>query len=116
MVDRKNTGKLLSFPAPSLVPGSSTDDWDRRILGTRNNLVSALEFLRSAYNERLAGRPIKAADQILAQIEIILRYDENIPPCTVVGSIRIHRSVSPETKRKVLLVFPGNWKPCLKNR
>jgi hypothetical protein len=55
MADRNNPGKLLLFPAPTPVPRSSAEDWDRRILETRDNLVSALEFLRSAYNEILAG-------------------------------------------------------------
>jgi hypothetical protein len=116
MVDQNNTGKLISFPAPALVHGSSVEDWDRRILETRDNLVSALEFLRIVYNERLAGRPTKAVDQIMAQIESILRYDEKIPPYTVVGAIRVHGSTSPATKRKALLVFPASCKPCLKNR
>jgi hypothetical protein len=116
MVQRNNGGKLLLFPAPTPVPGSSAEDWDRRILETRDNLVSALEFLRTVYNERLAGRPIKAADQILTQVETIVRYDEKVPPYTVVGAIKIHGSASPKIKRKVLLVFPASWKPRLKNR
>ena len=115
MVDRNNAGKLLLFPAPTPASGSSAEDWDRRILETRDNLVGALEFLRTVYNERLAGRPIKAADQILTQVETILRHDEKIPPYTVVGAIKVHGSASPEMKRTVLLVFPASWKPCLKN-
>ena len=114
MVDRNNAGKLLLFPAPTPASGSSAEDWDRRILETRDNLVGALEFLRTVYNERLAGRPIKAADQILTQVETILRHDEKIPPYTVVGAIKVHGSASPEIKRTVLLVFPASWKPCLK--
>jgi hypothetical protein len=116
MVDRNNAGKLLLFPAPTPASGSSAEDWDRRILETRDNLVGALEFLRTVYNERLAGRPIKAADQILTQVETILRHDEKIPPYTVVGAIKVHGSASPEIKRTVLLVFPASWKPRLKNR
>ena len=115
MVDRNNAGKLLSFPAPRPVPGSPAENWSPRILEIKDNLVGALEFLRTVYNERLAGRPIKAADQILTQVETILRHDEKVPPYTVVGAIKIHESVSPEIKRKVLLVFPASWKPCLKN-
>jgi hypothetical protein len=79
MADRNSTGNLLSFPAPAPAPGSSAEDWDRRILETRDNLVSALDFLRTVYNEWLAGRPIKAADEILAQVDTILRHDEKIP-------------------------------------
>jgi hypothetical protein len=106
LVDRNSAGKLLSFPAPTPVPGSSAEDWNRRILEIRDNLMSALEFLRITYNETLAGKPVKAADEILAQVVTILRHDERIPSYTVVGAVRIHGSTSPEAKRKVLLLFP----------
>jgi hypothetical protein len=114
MVDRNNTGNLLSFPPPTPVPGSSAEEWSSRILETRDNLVSALEFLRIAYNERLAGRPTKTADEILAQVDTVLRHDEKTPAHTIVGAIRIHRSASPEAKRKVLLVFPSSRQQSLK--
>jgi hypothetical protein len=78
MVDRNNAGKLLSFPVPRPVPGSPAENWCLRILETKDNLVSALELLRIAYNEMLAGKPVKAADEILAQVEAILRKDERI--------------------------------------
>jgi hypothetical protein len=76
-------------------------------LETKDNLVSALDFLRLAYNEMLAWKPVKAADEILAQVEAILRKDEKIPAYTVVAAIRIHGSISPDAKRKVLLFFPS---------
>jgi hypothetical protein len=107
MVNRNNAGKLLSFPAPRPVPGSPAENWSLRILEIKDNLVSALEFLRIAYNEMLAGKRVKAADEILAQIEAILRRDQKIPPYTVVADIRIHGSISPDAKRKVLLLFPA---------
>jgi hypothetical protein len=106
MFDENNTGKLLWFPAPTPVPGSSTDEWSRRILETRDNLVSALEFLRITYNESLAGRPIEPAAEIIAKVDAILKHDETIPAFTIVGAIRIQGPASPEAKRKVLLVFP----------
>jgi hypothetical protein len=106
VVDRNNAGKLLSFPAPTPVPGSSTEDWDRRILEIKDNLVNALEFLRTTYNERLAGKPVRAPDKILAQVVTILSHEEKMASYTVVGAIRIHRSRSPKAKRKVLLHFP----------
>jgi hypothetical protein len=90
MVNRNNAGKLLSFPAPRPVPGSPAENWSLRILEIKDNLVSALEFLQIAYNEMLAGKRVKAADEILAQVEAILRRDEKIPPYTVVEAIRIH--------------------------
>jgi hypothetical protein len=105
MVDRNKAGRLLSFPAPAAVPGSPAEDWSLRILETKDKLVGALEFLRVAYNEMLAGKAVKAADEILANVEAILR-DEKIPDYTVIAAIRIHKSLSPDAKRKVLLLFP----------
>jgi hypothetical protein len=107
MVHRNNSGKLFLFPAPTPVSGSPAENWSLRILETNDNLVSALEFLRIAYNEMLAGRPVKAVDEILTQVEAILRNDAKIPAYTVVATIRIHGSISPEPKRKVLLLFPA---------
>jgi hypothetical protein len=85
VADRNDADKLLSFPAPAPVPGSSFEDWNRRMIEIRDNLVSALEFLRITYNETLAGKPVKAADEILAQVVAILRNDERVPSYTVVG-------------------------------
>jgi hypothetical protein len=61
----------------------------------------------SAYNEMLAGMPVKASDEILAKIEAILRNDGKIPAYTVVAAIRIRRKTSPAAKRRVLLLFPA---------
>jgi hypothetical protein len=107
MVKRNNSGKLLLFPSPNPITGLPAENWRRRILETKDNLVSAIEFLRIAYIEMLAGKPVKAADEILAQVEAILRTDEKIPAYTVVAAIRIHGSISPEPRRKVLLLFPA---------
>jgi hypothetical protein len=66
MVHRNNAGKLLLFPAPTPPPGSADRKSSHRILETKDNLISALEFLRIAYNEMLAGRSVKSADEVLA--------------------------------------------------
>jgi hypothetical protein len=52
-------------------------------------------------------RPVNAADEVLAQVEAILRNDEKIPAYTVVAAIRIHGTISPEPKRRVPLLFPA---------
>jgi hypothetical protein len=113
MVDGKNGGRLLSFPAPTAVPGSPSEDWSFRILETKDKLLDSLELLRVAYNEMLAGKAVKAADEILANVVAILRNDEEIPDYTVVAAIRIHRPLSPDAKRKVLLRFPTACESCL---
>lgn len=107
MVNPNNAGKLLPFPVPRPVPGSRAENCCLRILETKDNLLSALELLRIAYNEMLAGKPVKATDKILAQVEAILRKDKRIPAYTVVAAIKIHGSISPDAKRKVLLPFPA---------
>jgi hypothetical protein len=107
MLHRNNAGKLLLFPAPKPIPGSPADNWSLRILEIKDNLTSALEFLRIAYNEMLAGKPVKSVDEVLARVEAILRNDAKIPAYTVVAAIRIHGWISPEPKRKVLLLFPA---------
>jgi hypothetical protein len=98
MVHTNNEGKLLSFPAATPASGSVAQNWNVRILETKDNLVSALDYLRIAYNEMLAGRPVKAADEIVAQVEAILRSSEKPALFTV-------------AKLNVLLLFPAMKAP-----
>jgi hypothetical protein len=107
MLHRNNAGKLLLFPAPKPIPGSPSDNWSLRILEIRDNLNSALEFLRIEYNGMLAGKPVKSVDEVLARVETILSNDAEVPAYRVVAAIRIHGSITPEPKRKVLLLFPA---------
>jgi hypothetical protein len=100
-----NAGKLLSFPAPTPDPGSPAENWNVRILETKDNLVSALDYLRIAYNEMLAGRPVKAADEILAHVEAILGSNERPGPFTIVSAISIRGPLPRLAKRKNLLRF-----------
>jgi hypothetical protein len=55
----------------------------------------------------LDGSPVKAADEILAQVEAILRTGGKTPAYTVVAAIRLHGSILPDAKPKVLLLFPA---------
>jgi hypothetical protein len=107
MVHLNNAGKLLLFPAPTAVHGPPSEDWSLRILETKNNLISALEFFRTAYNEMLVGRPVKSVDEGMARVEAILKNDAEVPAYKVIAAIRIHGSISPEQKRKVTLLFPA---------
>jgi hypothetical protein len=94
MLHPNNAGKLLLFPAPVPASGSLAQNWNVRILETKDNLVSALDYLRIAYNEMLAGRPVKAADEIVAHVEAIMKRHEKPTPFTV-------------AKRNILLLFPA---------
>jgi hypothetical protein len=107
MVHPNNAGKLLLFPGPAPAPGSAAQEWNVRILETKDNLVSALDYLRIAYNEMLAGRPVKAAAEIVAHVEAILKSNEKPIPFTVVSAIRIRGPIPPLAKRNILLLFPA---------
>jgi hypothetical protein len=108
------SGKLLAFPASTLPPDSlppdSLEHWIDQILETRDRLVEALEFLCNVYNEMLAGMPVRAVDEIQAQIESILQSGEDGGPYTVVATIRTRHSMPAKQPQSALLVFPGNGK------
>src|ERR1700744_3134372 len=106
MVDGNNAGRLLSFPAPTAKPESPAEDWSFRIFETKDKLLDALDYLRVAYNEMLAGKPVSPGEQILANGEFILKNNEETADSTVVAAIRIRRPLSSDAKRKVLLLFP----------
>jgi hypothetical protein len=106
MVYPRNAGKLLSFPLSTPVPEAAAQNWDLRILETRDNLVNALDYLRDESNAMLAGKATTAADEILARVETILR-NEKVSWCTVIAKIRVHGPTPRDAKRKVLLLFPA---------
>jgi hypothetical protein len=105
MIHPRNAGKLLSFPLSTTVPEAAAENWDLRILETRDNLVNALDYLRDEYNAMLAGKATTAADEVLARVETILR-NEKVSWFTVVAKIRVHGPTPRDAKRKVLLFFP----------
>jgi hypothetical protein len=102
-----STGKLSSFPLSTPVPEAAAQNWNLRILETRDNLENALDYLHDEYNAMLAGEPFTAVDEILARVEAILRNSQEVSWYTVVAKIRIHGPTSRDAKRKVLLPFPA---------
>ena len=102
MVHPRNAGKLLSFPLSKAVPEAADQNWDLRILETRDNLVNALDYLGDEYNAMLAGKATTAADELLARVETILS-NEKVSWYTVVAKIRVHGPTPRDAKRKVLL-------------
>jgi hypothetical protein len=99
MVHPRNAGKLLSFPLSTPVPEAAAQNWDLRILETRDNLVNALDYLRDEYNAMLAGKATTAADEVLARVETILR-NEKVSWYTVVAKIRVHGPTPRDGKTK----------------
>jgi hypothetical protein len=106
MIRSTSTGKLISFPLSTPVPEAAAQNWDLRILETRDNLVNALDYLRDEYNAMLAGKATTAADEVLARVATILR-NEKVSCYTVVAKIRIHGPTPRDAKRKVLLLLPA---------
>jgi hypothetical protein len=102
-----NAGKLLSFPASKVASALPTEDWCLRVLRTKDNLVEAIEFLRIAYNEMLAGKPVKGADEILAEVESIVKNDQLTTAYTAIAALRISRLIPSEAKLGALPLFPA---------
>src|ERR1700722_2367466 len=105
MVHPRNAGKLLSFTLSTPVPEAAAQNWDLRILETRDNLVNALDYLGDEYNAMLAGKATTAADELLARVKTILS-NEKVSCYKVVAKIKVHGPTPRDAKRKVLLFFP----------
>src|ERR1700688_561742 len=97
MVHPRNAGKLLSFPLSTTVPEAAAQNWDRRILETRDNLVNALDYLRDECNAMLAGKATTAADEPWARVETILR-NEKVSWYTVVANLTVHAPTPRDAK------------------
>jgi hypothetical protein len=106
-----NASKLLWFPAPTPVAYPLPQNWEFQILEIKDNLMSALDFLRSVYNDKLAGKPVRAAGEIFVQIETILKVQAELPSDTVIAAIKIHAPISRAARQKVLLFFPAAKAP-----
>jgi hypothetical protein len=87
MHNPKVPGKLLTFP-PHTLSTESVEQWIDQVLRTKDQLVDALEFLRTAYNEMLAGVPVREVDEVMAQVDAILKSDKTMKKYTVVGVVR----------------------------
>ena len=109
MRNSKAPGKLLIFPESALAP-KSLEHWIGEILKTKDHLVDALEFLRTAYNEMLAGSPVRDLDEVLAQVDAILKSDETMEKYTVVGAIRTRGAKPAKAAQGSLMLFPAHRK------
>jgi hypothetical protein len=106
MHNPKVPGKLLTFP-PHTLSTESVEQWIDQVLRTKDQLVDALEFLRTAYNEMLAGVPVREVDEVMAQVDAILKSDKTMKKYTVVGVVRTRGSRPQNAARSSLLRFPG---------
>jgi hypothetical protein len=65
--------KLLAFPEPRQNAVSQAKDWIDGILASNDHLRAALEFLRGSYCAMMAGLSVKDAEEVLAQVDAILK-------------------------------------------
>jgi hypothetical protein len=115
MRNPKAPEKLLTFPARTLAP-DSIEYWIDQILHTKDHLVDALEFLRTAYNEMLAGMPVRKVDDVLAQVEAILKSKESTEKYTVVAALRTRAPRPPKAVPSSVLPFPGRRRQSPESR
>jgi hypothetical protein len=66
--------KVLLFPVPNQGAGPTGGDLIYRILESKDDLLFALELLRKSHDLVLAEKPLKDVEEILAQVEGLLKY------------------------------------------
>ena len=74
--------RLLEFATPQVGIGAQLVTWVRGIVRSNNELVPALERLRSSYRVLLAGKSVTDAEVVLWQVEGALKNAErakNVP-------------------------------------
>jgi hypothetical protein len=69
---KKPCGKEFEFALPQEMIEHQMENWVRGVLESNDELAKVLKRLRDSYCALLAGKPVKADDHILAQIEAVL--------------------------------------------
>jgi hypothetical protein len=97
-------GRILPFPTPKKNQGSQTSNLIYRILGCKDDLLTALEVLRDSFNAILGETPSRDADEILAQAEAAVQQAHNVMANVAVttAAIKNLRAMS----QKQLPLFP----------
>ena len=73
----KQAERVLECAVPQVVIETQIEQWIRWTLESNIALVAALKRLRSSYTLIQAGKPVKEADDVLAQVEAVLQAVEN---------------------------------------
>ncbi len=67
---------VLEFPVPRVIIDAQMEGWIRWTLESNIDLTDALRRLRNSYLLVQAGKPVKDATEILAQVEDALEHAE----------------------------------------
>jgi hypothetical protein len=73
---KKSSHRLFPSSAPQCYATVQVEDWMRGIVRNSGELKDALEILRDSYCAILAGHPATHSEDILAQVEAILKNTE----------------------------------------
>jgi hypothetical protein len=73
---KKPSGNEFAFALPQEMIERQMENWVRGVLESNDELAKVLKRLRDSYCALLAGKPVKADDKILAQIEAVLQGAE----------------------------------------
>jgi hypothetical protein len=74
---KKPAERFLECAVPQVIIETQIEQWIRWSLESNIALVAALKRLRSSYTLIQAGKPVKDADEVLAQVEAVLQAVEN---------------------------------------
>jgi hypothetical protein len=83
------TGKVLSFPRHQQVIAPRGEDLIQKILVRTDNLLNGLKLLRNAYEAALADKSRRDVEEILVQVETLLKHPEKVNSPTQHISVRI---------------------------
>ncbi len=101
------SARILSFPATQQKPDLDADNLIRRIIDSKDDLLTALEILRDSYNVILAGTSSRDADEILAQAEAALQQAYNVMD-NVEETTTIIKNLQATSQKQLLLFPPSN--------
>jgi hypothetical protein len=101
------SARILSFPTTQQKPDLEANNLIRRIIDSKDSLLTALEVLRDSYNVILARTSLKDADEILAQAEAALQHAANVM-ANVEQTTRIIKNWQATSQKQLLLFPPSN--------
>jgi hypothetical protein len=100
------TGKVLSFPRHQQVVAPRGEDLIQKILVRTDNSLNGLKLLRNAYDAALADKSRRDVEEILVQVETLLKHPEKVNSPTQYISVRIRF----ETRLRIgLWALRGKW-------
>jgi hypothetical protein len=85
---KRSSNKMLEFAMPKEGIGPQLVKWVRGVVRSNNQLVPALERLRSSYKALLVGKSVTDSEEILWQVEGALKDAERATNVLTLDSLR----------------------------